>query len=467
MKTEFGIIGLGVMGKSLARNFANNGFSLSLFNRHVDNIEENVATNFINQFSELSNSQGFDNLETFVNSLQTPRKILIMVNAGKAVDMVIDNLLSHIEPGDILIDGGNSHYKKTDKRGQLLSNKGIHFIGMGVSGGEEGALTGPSLMPGGHMDAYKLVEGFLQNIAAKDDNNNPCCKYIGTEGSGHFVKMVHNGIEYAEMQIIAEAYSILRFINKLEPTEIASIFETWNHGDTKNYLLEITIDILKKKEGDTYLIDLILDQSSHKGTGSWTTIASAELGAPFTLSSAALNARFVSALKEKRVTLSQLYEFNENTSLVNVDSLKKAYQLARIINHYQGLDVIENASNTYGLHIDLKNTVSVWTNGCIIASELIKKIISIIETNSNILESDYFVEVIKTSHHSLKDIVLTSLNHNIPIPCFSESLNYLNSVTQESGTGNIIQAQRDYFGAHTYKRKDDPTGPSHHTNWKS
>jgi len=250
MKTQFGLIGLGVMGKSLARNFANNGISLSLFNRHVDGLEERVAKSFIEEFSELSKCQGYDNLENFVNSLESPRKILIMVNAGKAVDMVIENLLKYLEPNDIIIDGGNSHYKNTDTRNKMLSDKSIHFIGMGVSGGEVGALKGPSLMPGGSYEAYSLVENYLSAIAAKDLNNNTCCNYIGKDGAGHFVKMVHNGIEYAEMQLIAEVYSILRFNNGLEPNQISEIFRDWNKTSLENYLLESTSVILKKKEGE-------------------------------------------------------------------------------------------------------------------------------------------------------------------------------------------------------------------------
>ncbi len=468
MKTEFGIIGLGVMGKSLARNFAKNDYRLSLFNRHVKGIEENIAIDLIQEFPELKECHGFDDLESFVNSLEVPRKILIMVNAGKAVDSVIEQLLIHLQPEDILIDGGNSHYKNTDVRNKLLSSRDIHYFGMGISGGEEGALNGPSLMPGGDLKAYSQIEHYLNKIAAKDLNGAPCCQFIGKEGSGHFVKMVHNGIEYGEMQLIAEIYSILRYNNDLDPYEISAIFMEWNEASLDSYLLESTAEILKKKEGGNFLIDLILDKASHKGTGSWTTIAAAELGIPFTIASSALNARYISAFKKMRSDLSTVYNLKQKSfHNIEIEQLKNAYQLARIVNHHQGFQLIDQASIAYNWNIDLKKVAMVWTNGCILASQLMEVLVKVLGLNKTILENNKISDQINSQHDYLKSVIVQALENNLPIPCLTESLNYLNSITLAKGTGNIIQGQRDFFGSHTYKRIDDPEGPSHHTNWKN
>ncbi|RZV70547.1 MAG: NADP-dependent phosphogluconate dehydrogenase [Flavobacteriaceae bacterium] len=465
MKSEFGIIGLGVMGKSLARNFSSKGFNLSLFNRHVSGKEENVAKEFIKVHDELRICQSFDDLEKFVSSLETPRKILIMVNAGEAIDSVISDLLDFIQPNDILIDGGNSHYKATNRRKNKLSEANVQFVGMGVSGGEEGALKGPSLMPGCDQQAYSKIEHYLKEIAAKDYEGNPCCRFIGNEGAGHFVKMVHNGIEYAEMQLIAEIYSILRYINKIDPNNISEILTDWNRSEIQNYLLESTAIILKKKTGDDYVLDSILDQASHKGTGAWTSMAAAELGVPFTMSTAALNARFISSLKETRVKISKEIELKRDAEPLDLNSIKHAYKLARIVNHIQGFMLIESASKSYSWNIDLKNVAKVWTNGCIIASKLMIKLANNLEKDSSLIENTLMFDQVKMNYTDLKRTVSGALQGSFPIPCLSESLNYINAITQADGVGNLIQAQRDFFGAHTYKLKDDPEGPSHHTEW--
>jgi 6-phosphogluconate dehydrogenase len=468
MKNEFGIIGLGVMGKSLARNFAKNGCRLSLFNRHVAGMEENVANALIHEFPELKDCQGFDDLESFVNSLEVPRKILIMVNAGKAIDVVIEQLSTHLQSEDILIDGGNSYYKNTDSRNKLLSNRGIQYIGMGVSGGEEGALNGPSLMSGGNFQAYRQIEHYLNKIAAKDLNGTPCSQFIGKDGAGHFVKMVHNGIEYGEMQLIAEIYLILRYHNDLDPDEISTIFKTWNGSSLRSYLLDSTAKILRKKDGDEFLIDLILDKASHKGTGSWTTITAAELGIPFSMASSALNARYISAFKEMRSDLSTIYKLKQKRMRdIGIEQLKNSYQIARIVNHHQGFQLIGQASMTYNWNIDLKKVAMVWTSGCIIASQLMETIVGILDQNETILENNNISGQINSQHEHLKSVVVQAIEINSPIPCLTESLNYLNAITRAMGTGNIIQAQRDFFGSHTYKRIDDPQGLSHHTNWKN
>jgi 6-phosphogluconate dehydrogenase len=464
-KSEFGLFGLGVMGKSLSRNLANKGFNISLFNRHVDGIEEDIAKNFKNEFDELSTSQAFDTIEGFVNSLQTPRKIMLMVNAGKIVDFVIEDLLSFLNDGDILIDGGNSNYNKTKERFDYLKSKNIHFVGAGVSGGEEGALKGPSIMPGCAKEIYKDIQPFLESIAAKDDNKFPCCTYIGTEGSGHFVKMVHNGIEYVEMQLLAEVYVMLKALGN-NPDEIATILETWKET-TNSYLLEITIDILRKKEGDNWLVNLIMDKAGNKGTGNWTTIATAQLGLPSTMIASALFARYTSFYKEERIIASDNFKEKTIPNLnFNSDDLLKAYQFARIINHYQGFKLIQEASNSYKWDLNLSELSRIWTNGCIIKSDLMVELVDVFKTTDNMLTNSIIIEKIKTLKPSIKKVVSECVLNELPTPTFSESINFLNSFAIANSSANIIQAQRDYFGAHTYQRKNDDSDKFYHTDWK-
>tara|TARA_R110002049_G_scaffold71370_2_gene183927 strand:- start:17164 stop:19071 length:1908 start_codon:yes stop_codon:yes gene_type:complete len=463
-KSEFGLIGLGVMGKSLARNLASHNFKLSIFNRHVHGLEENVAIDFKNKHPELFDSIPFDDLQTFVKSLQTPRKIMLMVNAGKPVDAVIESLIPLLSKNDVIIDGGNSHYKNTQERIDLLSKHGICFIGAGVSGGEEGALNGPSIMPGGDERAYKMVKPFLETIAAKNNNGNACCDYIGKGGSGHFVKMVHNGIEYAEMQLLAETYFILKRSGK-NPDEIAVVFESWM-PHVASYLLEITIDILRKKENNHWLIDKVLDTSGNKGTGNWATIATAELGMPSTMIPAALFARYVSAFKEERIKISEAY-FSESTQLtIETSDLLKAYQLARIVNHHQGFKLLYQASVTYNWDLNLSSIASIWTNGCIIRSLFMEALIDILKESNTILLNPSIISEIITLRPALNRVVAECVLEEIPIPCLSEAVNFLNAYKEANSSANLIQAQRDYFGAHTYQRIDDDSGTFYHTNWK-
>jgi len=361
--SEFGLFGLGVMGKSLCRNLANNGFKIAMFNRHVDGVEVDVAKNFKANYPELSEASAFDDISAFVTSLQTPRKIMLMVNAGKTIDFVIEDLLPHLSENDILIDGGNSNYLKTKERCDYLKTKGIHFIGTGVSGGEEGALKGPSIMPSGDLEAYNSIRPFLEKISAKDKNNLPCCTYVGPEGSGHFIKMVHNGVEYVEMQLLAEVVTILEASGQ-NLDQIADVLDTWK-TTANSYLLEITIDILRKKEGDDYLVKKILDKAGNKGTGNWTTIASAELGVPSTLIASALFARYTSFYKDERIQLNTNFK-TEITSDLNLSVVEvlEAYQFARIINHYQGFKLINEASNKFSWDLNLSEIARIWTNRC-------------------------------------------------------------------------------------------------------
>ncbi|XMO85319.1 decarboxylating NADP(+)-dependent phosphogluconate dehydrogenase [Algibacter sp. AS12] len=463
MKSEFGLFGLGVMGKSLSRNLAQKGFNISVFNREVKGTEEDVAINFKNSHKELDSAQAFSDIQGYVNSLQTPRRIMLMVNAGKITDYVIEDLIPFLSEGDILIDGGNSNYLKTKERYDYLKSKNIHFIGVGVSGGEQGALKGPSIMPGGNKETYNLVKPYLESIAAKDDNNLPCCTYIGEEGSGHFVKMVHNGIEYVEMQLLAEVYTILKTMGKT-PDEIANILESWK-PKADSYLLGITVDVLRKKDGNGWLVNKIVDKAGNKGTGNWTTIATAQLGAPSTLIASALFARYTSFYKEERIQAS--INLNINPSILNleIEDVCNAYQFARIINHYQGLKLISEAGKVYGWHLNLSEIARIWTNGCIIKSDFMVELIPVLKEDDNILKNKLIINRVKALKPSINKVVSECVLKELTAPCLSESVNFLNAYATANSSANIIQAQRDYFGAHTYQRIDDNSGKFHHTTW--
>jgi 6-phosphogluconate dehydrogenase len=465
-KSQFGLFGLGVMGKSLSRNLANKGFKISIFNRHLDGVEEEVAHKFKNEFEELSEASPFDNVESFVKSLQRPRKIMLMVNAGKTIDAVIEDLLPFLSKDDILIDGGNSNYLKTQERADYLRSKNINFIGAGVSGGEAGALKGPSIMPSGTIESYKAVQPFLEAIAAKDQNNLPCCTHIGTGGSGHFVKMVHNGIEYVEMQLLAEVCTILsRLGNNLD--EIARILESWK-TTVDSYLLEITIEILRKKEGGDWLINKIMDKAGNKGTGNWATIATAELGMPSTMIASALFARYVSFFKEERVAASKHFESqNKSQPKITNTELLKAYQFARIINHHQGFKLMQKASEKMQWNLNLSELARIWTNGCIVKSDLMTELVAVFKKTNNALTEDSVVKELRARKEAIKSVVSECILHDLPISSMSESINFLNSFAVENSSANLIQAQRDYFGAHTYQKRDDPSGKYYHTDWKN
>ena len=463
--TEFGIFGLGVMGKSLCRNLAKSGFKISMYNRHVVDTEVEVAKNFKTQFSELSEAKAFDDIAAFVNSLQQPRLILLMVNSGKTIDLVIENLLPHLSENDVLIDGGNSNYKKTKERFDYLKSKNIHFIGAGVSGGEKGALNGPSIMPSGDKVAYEMVQPYLEAISAKDKNDLPCCTYIGSEGSGHFIKMVHNGIEYVEMQLLAEVTTILEALGQ-NPDAISDTLGGWKNA-ASSYLLDITALLLKKKDNDgDWLVKKILDRAGNKGTGNWTTIASAELGVPSTLVATALFSRFISFYKDERLQLNKLFDKNE-TSELNLTSIEilEAYQFARIINHYQGFKLINEASNTYKWNLNLSEIARIWTNGCIIKSTLMQDLVETLKHNSNLLTNTELIDSVNQYKSAAKKVVLQSLLNDIATPALSEAIQFLNGITITYSSANIIQAQRDFFGAHTYRRRDDDSGKSYHTIW--
>ena len=463
-KSEIGIIGLGVMGKSLCRNFASKGIDISMYNRHLSGVEENVALNLKKKHSVLASSQAYDDLKSFVDSLNTPRKILLMVNAGKTTDIVLNQLTPLLEKNDIVIDCGNSHYADTERRIQSLNKKEVHFLGCGLSGGEAGALKGSSLMPGGNNNAYKKIKKYLETIAAKDKNGKPCCAYIGGGGSGHFIKMIHNGIEYAEMQLLAEVYHIYKKAGKTT-VEIANLLNAWK-GEVNSYLLEITIVILNTLENNEPLLDKILDKAKNKGTGNWATIASTELGIPSTLITSALFARYISTFKEKRIALSQFFRKDKHNVQMDNNTMLQAYRLARIINHYQGFSLLKEASDTMQYHLSLSEIARIWTNGCIIRSEFMETLVSVLKEGETMLFKQKIIAEIKRLKPSLTEIVVQSISYEIPIPCFSEALNFFNAITEKELPANLIQAQRDYFGAHTYQRNDKADDKFYHTNWK-
>ena len=465
-RAEIGIIGLGVMGKSLCRNIAAKGFRIAMYNRHVPGKEENIAIDFKAAYPELNESLAFDDLKNFVASLQHPKKIMMMVNAGSPTDEVINSLVPLLNANDCIIDGGNTYFEDTLTRQLLLNKYQINFIGCGISGGEEGALKGPSLMPGGNKQAYQLVKPFLETIAAKDINGKPCCAYIGDAGSGHFVKMVHNGIEYAEMQLLAEVYALLT--PAMNPDEIAATLQSWKQKDTGSYLLDITIDILKEKEENgQWLLHQIIDNAQSKGTGSWATIEITRQNIPATLIATALFARHISAYKELRNHLNTLYpKPAEQPAPTDTEEIRKAYELARIINHFQGFWFMSEAFKKFNWEQNLSEIARIWTNGCIIRSALMQELVMVLSGTENILTSPYFIEKIITLKPSLALVTAGGIQQQIAIPCFSEAINFLNAITTTHSSANLLQAQRDYFGAHLFQRYDVPSGTYFHHEWK-
>ncbi len=457
-KSEFGIIGLGVMGRSLAKNLIGKGVSLSVYNRP----EDDLVSNFLS-VSANDDVHGFEDLQDFVSSISQPRKILLMVTAGPVVDLVLDDLMALLNADDIIIDGGNSFYKDTARRDQHLSKNGIHFIGMGISGGEQGALLGPSLMPGGNKDAYHKTEDVLKQMAANDENGTPCVSYLGPDGCGHFIKMIHNGIEYAEMQLLAEAYGLLSYFKNHK--EISEIFSQWNKGMLQSYLLGITSEIVIKKEGNDYLIDKVLDQAGSKGTGSWSVQEALQMGIPSGMMQSAVEARYISLLKEQRIALSRHISATQKEFALDIDILKQAYKTARLINHQQGFAIIAAASEKYNWNINLSEVARIWTEGCIIKSRLMKELIITLTGVDDLLEAEDFVTEILSGEESLHTVIKQGMGQRIALPSFSAAWNYLVAMSTENSVANMIQAQRDAFGAHTYKRTDKPFDQNFTTNW--
>ncbi|MGB5242087.1 MAG: NADP-dependent phosphogluconate dehydrogenase [Lutimonas sp.] len=460
-KSFFGIIGLGVMGQSLALNMADHHFSLSVFNRTTEG-EEKIVENFLKR-SKNKQIKGFTEMIDFVNSLAPPRKILMMIKAGKALDEVIDLLIPHLSQGDILIDGGNSHFLDTLRRIDDLKSKGIFFVGAGISGGEEGARNGPSIMPGGSKEGYAQIAGVLETISAKDRSNGPCCGYIGPDGAGHFVKMIHNGMEYAEMQFLAEIYGLLR--SGMTNEEISDVFSEWQKGELSSYLLDISAKILKKKEGNDYLLDFVLDQAGNKGTGCWSSIAALELGQPTTVMTSALFARYLSSFKHERSKLALKISHSPHNELPDLDQLKNAYLFVKWINHQQGFALIKAYAEEKKWQLNLSEIARIWTNGCIIKSTFMEKCVDHLKSAGDLFEIDEITDFLRSKESSARDILYLGLTKRISLNSFSTAYDYWISMTTKQSTANMIQAQRDFFGAHTYQRIDKPENQFFHSNW--
>ncbi|MDQ0161434.1 NADP-dependent phosphogluconate dehydrogenase [Aeribacillus alveayuensis] len=465
-KQQIGVIGLAVMGKNLALNIESRGYSVSVYNRSSEKTEEMLKE------AEGKNIVGTYSIEEFVQSLEKPRKILLMVKAGAPTDATIEQLLPYLEEGDILIDGGNTYFKDTIRRNKQLAERGIHFIGTGVSGGEEGALKGPSIMPGGQKEAHELVRPIFEAISAKVEGE-PCTTYIGPDGAGHYVKMVHNGIEYGDMQLISEAYFILKHILGLSATELHEVFAEWNKGELDSYLIEITADIFTKVDEETGkpLVDVILDTAGQKGTGKWTSQSALDLGVPLPIITESVFARFISAMKEERVKASKLlsgpevkpYEGDQEAL---IEAVRKALYMSKICSYAQGFAQMKTASEEYNWNLNYGDIAMIFRGGCIIRAAFLQKIKEAYDRDPelpNLLLDPYFKEIVESYQGALRQVIALAIGRGIPVPAFSAALAYYDSYRTETLPANLIQAQRDYFGAHTYQRVDKEG--MFHTDW--
>ena len=465
---DIGLIGLAVMGENLVLNMESKGFSVAVFNRTVSKVDD-----FINGRGKGKNFLGCHSIAELCANLKRPRKVMLLVKAGKAVDDFIELLLPHLEAGDIIIDGGNSHFPDTIRRTQYVESKGLLYIGTGVSGGEEGALLGPSMMPGGSPAAWPHVKAIFQGVCAKSPQGEPCCDWVGEGGAGHFVKMVHNGIEYGDMQMICETYHLMRHGLGMSNEEMHEVFTDWNNGELDSYLIEITRDILgyKNEEGQ-HVVDLILDTAGQKGTGKWTAIAALDQGQPLTLIGEAVFARCLSALKDERVSAAKTLKGDvavfQGDKKAFVNDLRQALYAAKIVSYAQGFQLMRSAAKDYGWNLNYGGIALMWRGGCIIRSVFLGKIKDAFENDPNmvnLLLDPFFADVVTNAQASWRRVISTAANLGIPAPALSTALAYFDGYRSEFLPANLLQAQRDYFGAHTYERVDKPRGEFYHTNW--
>jgi 6-phosphogluconate dehydrogenase len=467
-KADIGLIGLAVMGENLVLNMERNGFTVAVYNRTVEKVDR-----FLEGRGKGKNFIGAHTIEEFIASLERPRKVMMLVKAGKPVDDFIELLLPHLEEGDIIIDGGNSHFPDSIRRTRYVESKGLRFIGTGVSGGEEGALLGPSIMPGGSNDAWPHVKQIFQSISAKVEDGTPCCDWVGADGAGHFVKMVHNGIEYGDMQLISEAYNLLKNLLGMNAGEMHDVFKEWNKGDLDSYLIEISRDILAFKDEDGQpLVEKILDTAGQKGTGKWTGIEALNLGIPLTLIGESVFARCLSALKEERVEASRVLRGPEPSFKGDknafVEDIRNALYASKIVSYAQGYTLMREAAKEYGWDLNYGGIALLWRGGCIIRSVFLGKIKEAFDSNPelpNLLLDPFFKEKVEVAQEGWRRVVSTALVNGIPVPAFTTALNYFDGYRSERLPANMLQAQRDYFGAHTYERIDKPRGEFFHTNW--
>ncbi len=471
-KANIGLIGLAVMGENLVLNMESKGYTVAVFNRTTEKVK-----NFVEGRGAGKNIIGAYSLEELVANVEKPRKIMMMIKAGSAVDAMIDTLLPLLDDGDILIDGGNSHFPDTARRTAYVESKGKLYIGTGVSGGEEGALLGPSLMPGGSPAAWPHVKDILQAICAKVEDGSPCCDWVGENGAGHFVKMVHNGIEYGDMQLICEAYHLMKNLLGMSDDEMHEVFAEWMQGDLNSYLVEITRDILAYKDEDGEpIVEKILDTAGQKGTGKWTGIAALDEGVPLTLIGEAVFARCLSAMKEERVNASGILA-GEAAPALNltaeekaawIEAIRSALLASKIVSYAQGYTLMKAAAKTYGWNLNYGGIALMWRGGCIIRSVFLGKIKDAFDANpelTNLLLDPYFTDKIKALLPGWRKVVAQAALSGMPVPAFASALSYYDGYRCDRLPANLLQAQRDYFGAHTYERVDAPRGEFFHTNW--
>lgn len=466
-KSDIAIIGLAVMGENLALNMESKGFTVSVFNRSPERV-----ISFVNGRGQDKNIRGADSLETLVAQLERPRKLMIMIRAGAPVDEMIEKLIPLLEPGDLIIDGGNSNYQDTERRTYYVEEQGLLYIGTGVSGGEEGALHGPSMMPGGSEAAWPLVKPLFQAIAAHADDGAPCCEWIGSGGAGHFVKMVHNGIEYGDMQLIAEVYQIMKLGLGMDNPAMAESFAAWNEGNLDSYLIEITRDILRyKDEEGRYPLDYILDKAGQKGTGKWTGQEALEEGVPLTLVVEAVLARSLSAMKGTRLLASKAYGQPHSSipqDVLSLQDLQDALYASKIVSYAQGFMLMRQSAQTHAWELNFGEIASIWRAGCIIRSVFLGRIKEAFDADpalENLLLAPYFKQAIQAALPGWRRVAAAALLHGIAVPCISSALAFFDGFTSERLPANMLQAQRDFFGAHTYERIDRPMGEYFHTDW--
>lgn len=466
-KSDIGLVGLGVMGASLARNMESKGLRVSVYNYVLE-----VTEKFIEGPGKGRSFFEARSYRELVDSLQPPRKVFLMVTAGKAVDEVIGQLIPLLDRGDVIIDGGNSHFKDTECRVSMLEERGLLYVGCGVSGGEVGALKGPSMMPGGSPGAWQLVKPIFQSISAHLADDTPCCDWIGPGGSGHFVKMVHNGIEYGDIQLICECYQLMRDCLRMDNSGMHAVFAAWNKGELDSYLIEITADILGRKEDGAYVLDSILDTAGQKGTGKWTAAAALDLGTPLPLIGEAVFARCLSALKEERVAASAELAGPETTTApdIGIEQLHDALYASKIISYAQGFALMRSAAKEHGWPLDYGRIAGLWRGGCIIRSVFLDKIREAFERApalENLMLDGFFREKLASAQNGLRAVVAAAAQAGIPIPALSSALSYYDGYRCPRLGSNLLQAQRDYFGAHSYERTDRPRGEFFHTIWQN